>query len=528
MLIGYQNLETAGKVRDLVLVLGDQLDIGSPVFDDFDKKVDLIWMTESSIEAEYVWSTKARIAIFLASMRHFRDSLRRKGFAVDYHALGDEKVKTTLASELKLAAKQFRPRKLIVVEPGVWHIKEILKKTARELGSELNMRRDRYFYCSHEEFGEHASERTRLRLELFYRKMRRKIGVLMDSDQPVGGVWNYDAENRQNFGKGGPGEIRQPMSFRPDRVTRGIIALVEKRYADHPGGLKLFDWPVTRKQASAALEDFIENRLVRFGPYQDAMWAGVPYLYHSRLSNAMNLHLLDPRDVVAAAEQAYMEGRAPLRSVEGFIRQIIGWREYIRGVYWRFMPDYEHMNVLGHDLPLPPLYWTGNTDMACLRDCVTQTLERGYAHHIQRLMVTGLFAQLFAVDPHEVHKWYLAVYVDAIEWVEMPNVLGMSQFADGGLIATKPYVATGKYIQRMSNYCVDCRYDPARKTGDAACPFTTLYWDFLMRQDKLLRRNSRMSLQVKNADRLDRAEKQLIRKEADALRSRLLAEQGRY
>jgi deoxyribodipyrimidine photolyase-related protein len=306
------------------------------------------------------------------------------------------------------------------------------------------------------------------------------------------------------------------------------MALVEKRFADHPGSLKRFDWPVTRKQASAALGDFIENRLARFGPYQDAMWTGLPYVYHSRLSNAINVRLLDPRDAVAAAERAYRDGRAPLQSVEGFIRQLIGWREFIRGIYWKFMPDYERLNALGHEAPLPSLFWTGETDMRCLRECITQTLELGFAHHIQRLMVTGLFAQLFGADPHEVHKWYLAVYVDAIEWVEMPNVLGMSQFADGGLMASKPYAATGKYIQRMSNYCGHCPYDPAERTGGDACPFTTLYWDFLLRHRRLLRRNRRMGLQVKNIDRLDKAEQRAIRRQADALRSRLLAGKGQY
>jgi deoxyribodipyrimidine photolyase-related protein len=361
-----------------------------------------------------------------------------------------------------------------------------------------------------------------LRNEYFYREMRRRLDVLMRGTNPVGGSWNYDSDNRASFGRDGPGEVPAPKRFRPDATTREVIALVNRRFSDHPGTLDDFDWPVTPREARAALKDFIIHRLDAFGPYQDAMWTGLPYVYHSRLSSALNLHLLDPRDTVAAAEKAYGEDRAPLESVEGFIRQVIGWREFIRGIYWRFMPDYAERNAFGHDVPLPPLYWTGETDMACLRECITQTLRLGYAHHIQRLMVTGLFALLLGVDPKEVHAWYLAVYVDAVEWIEMPNVLGMSQFADGGLMSSKPYVATGKYIQRMSNYCAGCRYDPARRTGEAACPFTVLYWDFLRRHRSLLARNRRMTFQVKNADRLDRAARRAIRKAAGALRSELL------
>ena len=518
----------AERARHLVLVLGDQLDARSAAFDGFDRAADVVWMAEVDEEAKYVWSSKPRIAIFLAAMRHFRDALRKKGIAVDYHALGEQKGATSFASELARAVKRLKPRKLVVVEPGEWRVKESLKATAKKLGLEIDIRDDRHFYCSHDDFAQHAEGRKDLRNEYFYREMRRKLDVLMDGREPVGGEWNYDTENRLSFGKAGPEDVPEPKSFRPDGITRAVIALVNERFADHPGTLDDFDWPVTPRQARAALDDFIERRLDHFGPYEDAMWTGLPYVYHSRLSSAINLHLLDPRDAVAAAEAAYRQKKARLQSVEGFVRQLIGWREFIRGIYWKFMPDYLELNALGHDAPLPALYWTGETDMACLRECVTQTLRLGFAHHIQRLMVTGLFALTFGVDPREVHKWYLAVYVDAIEWVELPNVYGMSQFADGGIMSTKPYAATGKYIQRMSNYCDACHYDPATRTGDRACPFTVFYWDFLMRHERMLRSNRRMSLQVKNIDRLDRAERRAIRKQADALRSHLLAEKGPY
>lgn len=514
--------------RHLVLVLGDQLDARSAAFDGFDRDADAVWMAEVAEEAEQVWSTKARIAVFLAAMRHFRDALRRRKIAVQYHPLDDPGNRGSFASELERAVRALKPRKLVVLEPGEWRVKESLAGAAKRLGVPIEVRADRHFFATHDDFEAHCEGRKELRNEHFYRAMRRRLGILMDGERPVGGAWNYDTENRLSFGKDGPGDVPEPKAFRPDRTTREVIRLVEQRFADHPGTLGAFDWPVTPRQAKAALGDFIEHRLANFGPYEDAMWTGLPYVYHSRLSSAINLHLLDPRVAVAAALAAHEKGRAPLQSVEGFVRQLIGWREFIRGIYWKFMPDYASSNAFGHEAPLPPLYWTGETDMACLREVVSQTLELGFAHHIQRLMVTGLFALLFGVDPHEVHKWYLAVYVDAIEWVEMPNVLGMSQFADGGLMSTKPYAASGKYIQRMSNYCDGCRYDPAARLGDDACPFTTLYWDFLIRHNKLLRRNRRMALQAKNVERLARDERRAVRAAADVLRSRLLAEPTEY
>ena len=295
--------------------------------------------------------------------------------------------------------------------------------------------------------------------------------------------------------------------------------MVNARFAKHPGELAEFDWPVTAADAEIALKDFIEHRLAEFGDWQDAMWTVEPWLFHSRLSAALNLKLLNPRVVIAAAEKTYRDGLAPLASVEGFIRQILGWREYVRGIYWHLMPEYLEMNALNADQPLPEFYWTGDTEMACLRDSIGQTLRLGYAHHIQRLMVTGLYALMLGVKPREVHEWYLAVYVDAVEWVELPNTLGMSQHGDGGIMASKPYIATGKYIQRMSNYCAGCRFDPAEATGPKACPFTTLYWDFLLQHEPLLRKNQRMSLQVRNLARLDNSRREEIQKQAAEIRA---------
>ncbi len=500
----------------LILVLGDQLDLQSEAFTDFDPKADTIWMAEVAEESTKVWSSKPRIAMFLTAMRHFRDALRERGWKVVYHEMGTH---SDFAAALQAAVKQVKPQHLVMVHAGEWSVHQEIEKTAAKLNVPLEVREDRHFLCTPAEFAKHAEGRKQLRMEFFYREMRQKTGVLMEKGKPVGGQWNFDHDNRGSFGKSGPGLRVPPRRFEPDAITQAVIAMVNERFAKHPGTLNDFDWPVTAEEARVALTDFIEHRLAEFGQYQDAMWTNEPWLYHSRLSAAMNLKLLDPREVIAAAEKAWSDGKAPLAAVEGFIRQILGWREYVRGIYWRFMPDYVERNAMQAQEPLPEFYWTGETDMACMRDAITQTLRYGYAHHIQRLMVTGLFALLYGVDPKRVHEWYLAVYVDAVEWVELPNTLGMSQYGDGGVMASKPYVASGKYIQRMSNYCSGCRYDPAQSTGPKACPFTTLYWDYLLQHEPKLRQNQRMSMQVRNLARLDEKQRSSIQKQAKALRT---------
>lgn len=466
-------------------------------------------MAEVAAEAEHVWSHKARIVLFLAAMRHFRDELRARGITVHYRELVD----STFGAELARSIRQLQPQKVIVVEPGEWRVEQELTRAAPG----LEIRADRHFLCTKAEFAAHASDRNQLRLEFFYRQMRRQHQVLMNGTEPVGGVWNFDKENRHRFGKQGPGLVPRPVGFPPDATTRAVIERVETKFPRHPGRLTKFDWPVTRVQAQTALADFIANRLPDFGRFEDAMWSGEPYLYHSRLSAALNLKLLDPREVIAAAVDAHRQRHAPLPAVEGFVRQVLGWREYVRGVYWLLMPDYAQRNALGATGKLPDFYWTADTEMNCLRHVIGQTLEYGFAHHIQRLMVTGLYALLLGVNPVEVHKWYLAVYVDAVEWVELPNVLGMSQYADGGVMASKPYVATGKYIQRMSNYCDGCRFKPDQATGPTACPFTTLYWDFLLRHESRLRRNQRMTMQLQNLARKSAADRAAIRAAAQRL-----------
>jgi deoxyribodipyrimidine photolyase-related protein len=514
---------------NLVLVLGDQLDRSGSGFDGFDRSRDRVWMAEVAEESTHVWTHKARIAVFLAGMRHFRDRLRAEGAEVDYRELPPApaakepaSLADALAVSLAAARKAGRsPDRLVVAEPGEWRVQESLRAAAEKAGIPLDIRPDRHFFSSRDDFAAHAKGRKQLRLEYFYRPLREKFGVLMDDGGPAGGQWNFDAENRGAFPKTGPGKLPAPKQFAPDAVTRGVLDLVNRRFAKHPGSLDHFDWPVTPADARAALDDFLARRLANFGRYQDAIWTGEPWLYHARLSQALNMKLLDPRDVVAAAEKAWRKGKAPLEAAEGFIRQVIGWREYVRGVYWHFMPAYERRNALGADRDLPGFYWTAATEMNCLKDALSQTLTYGYAHHIQRLMVTGLFAMLMGVRPEEVHRWYLAVYVDAVEWVELPNTLGMSQFADGGVMASKPYCATGAYIDRMSNACQGCRYKPTVATGPDACPFTTLYWDFLARHEKLLRKNQRMTMQLKNLDRKPAADLKAIRRQADAIRDGL-------
>jgi deoxyribodipyrimidine photolyase-related protein len=522
----------AGRVmRNLILVLGDQLDLDTAAFDGFDPAVDAVWMAEVEHESTKVWSSKPRIVMFLAAMRHFCQQLRARQWPVYYRELTNDAARWCAADGRSLVSEgktfhevlaesiaRISPQSVILVEPGEWSVNEEIQRVVASAGVALEVREDRHFLCTRAEFASHAQGRKQLRMEYFYREMRLRYDVLMEKGKPQGGSWNFDQENRKSFAAAGPPKHAAPRAFPPSAITLAVIEMVNQRFATHPGDLTAFDWPVTNEAAEHALADFIKHRLTAFGDWQDAMWTAEPWLFHSRISAAMNLKLLNPRRAIAAAETAWRSGAAPLAAVEGFIRQILGWREYVRAIYWHYMPGYLTMNALGATENLPAFYWHGQTEMACLRDAIGQTLRLGYAHHIQRLMVTGLYALMLGVNPQQVHAWYLAVYVDAIEWVELPNTLGMSQHADAGLMASKPYVATGKYIQRMSNYCTGCRYDPAESLGPNACPFTTLYWDFLIRHEPTLRKNQRMSMQLRNLDRFDLDRRNAIQAQAALLR----------
>ena len=507
------------EARHLVLVLGDQLDHDSAAFDGFDRDADVVLMAEVEEEASYVPQHKIRLALFFAAMRHFRDELAERGLRVGYSELDDRDNRGSFAREIERWVKQLEPAKLILVQPGDYRVEQGIKETAGALDLTLEIRDNRHFYSSPAEFESFAEGRKTLLLETFYRQMRRKHDVLMRGNDPVGKRWNLDKENRQTFGNAGPGDIRLPRSFPPDDTTSAVLRMVEERFADSPGSLDHFDYPVTHDQADDALRDFVQHRLSHFGRYQDAMATNRPFLYHSRLSAMMNLHLLNPRAAIEAAVVAYSEDAAPLNSVEGFVRQILGWREYIRGIYWLKMPDYADMNALDADLPMPAFMWTAETEMNCIRQSVGQLIDHAYAHHIQRLMVLGLFAMLLGVRPYDVHRWHMSMYADAIDWVSLPNVLGMSQYADGGIVGSKPYCASGNYINRMGDYCQGCRFDPKQATGETACPFTTLYWDFLGRHGKMFEGNRRMGYQLNNLNRKDQNERQEIRQRAERLKT---------
>jgi len=504
---------TAPRKR-LILILGDQLDEDASALSDFDSTHDTIWMAEVREESTHIASSKQRSTVFLSAMRHFAALLQTRGWSVMYRHLDAPDNSGTLAGELAQAIALVKPEQLLMTAPGDWRVLKSLRAVAQQHDVPLEIRDDTHFFSTVREFADHAKGRKQLRLEYFYRELRQKTGILMDGKQPVGGQWNFDANNRGSFGKQGPGLLPDPTRFAPDAITRDVMTMVERELVNHPGSLQTFGWPVTRQQALQALESFITHRLPSFGLYQDAMWEGEVWLYHSHLSCALNLKLLNPREVIQAATDAWAQGHAPIEAVEGFVRQILGWREYVRGIYWTHMPEYLEQNAMQASAPLPGFYWTGETDMACLRDAIQQTLTHGYAHHIQRLMVTGLYALLLGVTPQEVHAWYLGVYVDAVEWVELPNTLGMSQFADGGLMASKPYIASGKYIDRMSNHCQGCRFNPAQSTGEQACPFTTLYWNYLDQHADVLARNPRMLMQLKNLNRLTDAERAAISAQA--------------
>lgn len=512
------------KIRQLVLVLGDQLNHDSSALADFDTKRDRVWMAENDEESTHVWCHQTRLVAFFSPMRHFRDELIASGKNVLYHELTGDRRKargSSFQSVLEKKLGQHMVEKVVFVQPGDHRVREQLIATTDQNNVPYEEREDHHFYCSLERFNEWVDGRKSMILEQFYRVMRQEHKVLLDGDgDPEGGQWNFDKDNRGKFGKSGPQSLFKPIAFSPDETTRAVMEMVEARFGDHPGSLEQFDLPVCREDALKYLADFVENRLPDFGQYQDAMWTGEKFLYHSRLSNAINLHLLSPKEVVDAAVDAYRKGNAPLNSVEGFVRQILGWREYVRGIYWNKMPEYEQRNSLDCDpsQDVPSFFWDGKTEMACVADAMRLLVDTAYAHHIQRLMVLGLFAQLYGTHPYKFHEWHMAMYADAVDWVSLPNALGMSQHGDGGLMATKPYCATGKYIQRMSNHCKSCRYDPAKSVGDDACPFTTLYWDFLDRHQETFKGNNRMVLQIKNVEKKSPEELVRIRKQAQQIR----------
>jgi deoxyribodipyrimidine photolyase-related protein len=485
--------------KRLVLILGDQLDLSGAALRDFDLENDEVFMVESIPEAQYVWSHKAKIALFLSAMRHFANELKDRNYPLTYI----QQSSLSIVDALKEKIIQEQITCLICVEPGEWRLKQQIEELARTLSIQLEMRSDDHFYCSREEFVAWASDKKELRLEYFYRLMRKTHGILIDADgNPEGGQWNFDQDNRKPYPKKGPGIIEAPVFFEPDLITQEVLQFVNETYVSHPGTLDDFQWPVNREQALEALNYFVEYRLRNFGVFQDAMWTDTPFGWHSILSSSLNLKLLNPREVIDAVLTAWKQYSLDLSTVEGFIRQILGWREFVRGMYYLDMPKMAQDNYYDHQRQLPKWYWSGKTQMACMKDAIGQTLQYGYAHHIQRLMVTGNFALLAEILPSEVCDWYLAIYVDAIEWVELPNTAGMALFANGGRFTSKPYIASGAYIKRMSNYCGSCQYKPDVRFGETACPITTLYWNFLIKHREQFDSSPRTRLMTANLKRI--------------------------
>lgn len=503
--------------KPLLLILGDQLSLSLVTLRQAPDNA-VVALCEVADEARYVPHHSHKLGLFFAAMRHFAEQLREKGVEVHYSDLDDADNAHSLIEEAERLAALYGCDEIRVVRPGEWRLFSAMqdRQTAER---PWQLFEDDRFFTTPDDFSRWAQGRKQLRLEYFYREQRKRTGLLMDSGEPAGGQWNFDHDNREPIR--GDLTFPTPPDHKIDDLTRTAFDAVERHFPDHMGDLATFNWPVTRRQALGDLRHFLDHCLADFGRYQDAISDRSAFLFHSRLSAALNIGLLSPQEVCQAAEARYTDGSAPINAVEGFIRQILGWREYVRGLYWTQMPAYKRLNQLGFERDLPAFYWDADTDMHCLKRAVEMTMENGYAHHIQRLMVTGNFALLCGVKPEALCDWYLSVYVDACEWVELPNTLGMVLHADGGLMGSKPYCASGKYIDKMSDHCQHCRYSPKKVTGDDACPFNSLYWHFLARHRDQLSRNPRMKLIYGSLDRMAPDKRAAIQHQAERFLDRL-------
>ena len=501
----------------LRLVLGDQIsDDRLSSLRDLDATRDTVLLAEVREEASYVRHHKQKIALVFAGMRGLAARLRAREVRVRYVGYEDDGNTGSLIGEVRRALAEEDYDDVVVTAPGEYRLTEVFEAFAAESNVPFKIREDDRYLASAREFAAWADGKRELRMEFFYREMRRRHAILMDGDKPAGGTWNLDKQNRKAM----PKRLAPPTHrfVAPNAVTRAVIADIARLFPDNFGTLEGFGYATTPDEAETIVADFIANILPGFGDYQDAMVEGEPWMWHSIVSAAMNLGLIDPLEICRRAEAEFRAGRAPLNAVEGFIRQILGWREYMRGIYWLKMPAFKALNALGADRKLPWFYWSGETEMNCVREAVQTTQAHAYAHHIQRLMVTGNLAMLLGVHPDEINEWYMVVYADAYEWVELPNTHGMATFADGGIIGSKPYAASGAYIDRMSDYCRPCRYDPKTRTGPDACPFNALYWDFLIRNEPKLGRNNRMAMVYRNLGRLSAAERQAVKADAERLK----------
>lgn len=506
-------------MKTLRLILGDQLSKDISSLKNCDKENDIIFMCEVMEEATYVKHHKKKIVFLFSAMRHFAEELKSDGYNIHYTKLNDSENAGSFKQEIKRQIHKFNIEKIIVTHPGEYRVLKDIQSYSEEFNIDVKILEDDRFLSTQKEFNAWAKGRKQLRMELFYREMRKKYNILMDDNEPEGGKWNYDSENR----KTPEGSLFLPKTYNTpiDNITQDVINLIEGKFQNHFGDIKPFFFAVTRSQALEALDKFINERLCNFGDFQDAMLEGEPWMYHSHLSFYINCGLLLPKECIKAAEEAYKNKKAPLNAVEGFIRQILGWREYVRGLYWLKMPEYKTLNFFEAKKKLPDFFWTANTDMNCLKQCIQETKENAYAHHIQRLMVIGNFSLLTGLNPNNVNEWYLLVYADAYEWVELPNVTGMILFADGGYLASKPYAASGTYINKMSNYCANCKYSVNQKNGEKACPFNYLYWDFLARNREKLKSNHRIGMMYKTYDRMSEKKKNEISTDSQKFMNKL-------
>ena len=506
-------------MRTIRLILGDQLDLGIASLADINPQEDLILMAELNEEATYVKHHKKKIAFIFSAMRHFAEQCEAEGFNICYIKYDSPENKGSFLKQIQYIIDKYSATGLCMVEAGEYRLRQQFQQFQKETSLHFEIRRDTRFFSTEEWFRNWAEPRSQLRMEYFYRELRREHKILMNKDgTPIGGKWNYDFENRV------PPDTKKniPISAKiePDQITQDVMELVNRSFPNHFGNLDSFHYAVTRKDALVVLNKFIDERLQDFGTYQDAMLTDEPWMYHSHIGLYLNIGLLNPKEVVWLAENAFYERNLPLNSIEGFIRQILGWREYVRGLYWYKMPEYADMNYLELNADLPDFYWTAKTELKCLSQSILQTQKHAYAHHIQRLMVLGNYALLTGVSPHALNNWFLSVYVDAYEWVELPNVSGMVLFADGGILASKPYVSGGAYIDRMSNYCKSCKYNVKEKTGERACPFNYLYWNFLIIHENKFKNNPRVAMMYRTLAKMTSEKKRQIKLDAETWLSR--------
>lgn len=506
------------KPLNRILILGcDQLNRKLP--ESFDPQYDAVYLNEADYEIAGPQVHKQRILMYLASMRHLKADLEKDGIRLIYHPLSQPVQIKSQKTETDLIHNviNLHPKKLACIRPGSYEALDNLQKLAHKMKLPLEIFEDSNFFITPSDFAGWATDKKRQPQEFFYRWMRKKFGVLMDNpDTPTGLVWNFDPQNRKSLPHSALKQIHPPVQLSETPIVQEVKHLINLHFKNNPGSVNNFNVPVTPEQANRWLDDFVNNRLTHFGAYEDAMWSGQPLLYHSRLSSPLNLKLLDPRIVVRMASKAFTDGLAPINSVEGFVRQVIGWREFIHGLYWKFMPEYENLNYFDcEDQDIPHFFWNGETDMNCLKQSMDILLQTGYVHHIHRLMVFGNFSLTAGIHPIRFHQWHKAMYCDATDWASLPNSLGMSQFGDGGRVASKPYCSTGLYINKMSNFCKDCRYNPRKSNGNSACPFTVLYFDFLMRNRKKLTSIARLRPQFHNLELKGETERAAIARQAD-------------